>query len=196
MSRRNNSRGGGTWVGRTIAQEWERQESESERLAARKKNKTRKWVTVSTYLLGLVIVSFLIGMMVSEWVSPTEIAVETEKAQPTVSIIDESGAGVTNRMKEYVGQIEGDFKDIGYNVTRAVIPAGKTREIDIYLNGRDYYIKMSIDRGTAVSAEDSDRMIRYLDEREIQPEYVDVRVEGKGYYRERQVFVEPVLEEE
>ena len=43
--------------------------------------------------------------------------------------------------------------------------------------------KMNIDREPAVSAEDAKRMVNYVTERNIKPEYIDVRVKGKGYYK-------------
>ena len=43
---------------------------------------------------------------------------------------------------------------------------------------------MTIDRDTAVSVEDGDRMLRYLKENGIEVfEYIDVRVEERGYYK-------------
>lgn len=182
MSRRNND--DNMRVGRTIAQEWERQESESERLAARKKQKTHKIIKLLsvTAILGIAIV--LAGMEFGGWLERREkIEAAKNAPQPTVHIIDENGTGITARMKEYVAQIEGDFRDLGYTVDRAVVPAGKSREIHLFLEGYDFYIKFNIDRGTAVSAEDTDRMIKYLSEKELHPEYIDVRVEGKGYYK-------------
>ncbi len=175
---------GGVKVGRTIAVEWERQESESERLAARKKAKTKKVVKVVLLIASLAVIAGIIIMEVSVWISHR---VEEEKAakipQPTIDLIDEAGTGITPRMKEYVGQLERDLGDIGLVANRAVVPAGKMREVHVFLNGQDYYIKMNIDRETAVSAEDAKRMINYVTDHNIKPEYIDVRVSGKGYYK-------------
>lgn len=181
MRRKNDS---SVRVGRTIAQEWEKQESESERLAARKKARSKKIIKVLSFVAVIGVIGGIAVTEISIWVKNREKA-EAEKAiiEPTVEIIDEAGTGVTSRLKQYVGQIEQDFSDIGYSLNRAVIPAGKMREIDLFLNGVDYYFKVSIDRDTAVSAEDAKRMIDYLKEKDIHPEYVDVRVKGKGYYK-------------
>lgn len=181
--RTDNRKKSSVWVGRTIAQEWERQESESERLAARKKNKTKKNVGTTVFIVVLIGMLLLVIYGLSQMTKKEEVTVTSEKFDPSVEIIDEAGIGITNRMRNYVGQVESDFKDIGYALSRAVVPAGKTREVDVYLFGVDTYFKLSIDRGTAVSAEDTVRMIRYLEERGIKAEYVDVRVEGKGFYR-------------
>ncbi|MBQ6127811.1 hypothetical protein IJI69_03930 [Candidatus Saccharibacteria bacterium] len=171
-------------VGRTIAQEWERQESESERLAARKKEKNKKIFKVLALVAILAIIAIIIVMEVTTWMTNRK-KIEMSKyiPQPTVEIIDESGQGITSKIKEYVGQLEIDLSDIGLSLNRAVVPAGKTREIDIYLDGNETYFKLSVDRGTAVSAEDTKTMLKYLTENDLHPQYVDVRVKGKGYYK-------------
>ena len=42
---------------------------------------------------------------------------------------------------------------------------------------------MTMDRSSAVQAEDMARMIRYLDGKKIRATYVDLRVEGKAYFK-------------
>ena len=42
---------------------------------------------------------------------------------------------------------------------------------------------MTIDRGSAVQAEDMSHMVNYLVEHEINCEYVDLRVKGRAYYK-------------
>lgn len=172
-------------VGRTIAQEWERQESESERLAARKRAKNKKVFKVLALFAILAIVAIIIVMEVTSWMINRK-KIETAKyvPAPTVQIIDESGQGITNRIREYVGQLEVDLADIGLSLDRAVVPAGKNREVDIYLGDHgEMYFKLSVDRGTAVSAEDVKRVTSYLAEHDLHPQYVDVRVKGKAYFK-------------
>ena len=54
-------------VGRTIAGEWERQESESERLAARKKGKIKKIVKVLSFVALLGVISVVAIIKVTVW---------------------------------------------------------------------------------------------------------------------------------
>ncbi len=171
-------------VGHTIAQKWERQESESERLANRKKSRNKKIIKVMTVFVILAAIITLIVIGITSWVGEQKKS-EQEKniLTPSVQIVDEAGVGVTTRMREYVATLENDLKDLGYRVNRAVVPAGKTREVDIFLDGYDYYFKLNIDRASAVSAEDTVRMLKYITANNISPEYVDVRVVGKGYYK-------------
>jgi len=112
-----------------------------------------------------------------------DAAVDTQKWEPTVEIVSEGGGQVSERMREFVAKLERDFRDLGFGVDKVVLPLGMSREVDVYVGTRGEYYKMSVDRGSAVQAEDAERMMRYLDEREIVVQYVDLRVEGKAYYR-------------
>ena len=172
-------------LGRTIVAERDKQEKASERLLARKKAKNKKIFATMMVVLSLLAVFFAVVMTIHEWLRPkqyTEVVVE--KYEPTVEIIDEDSTGyITERIKEYVGRVERDFRSLGYTVTRAIVPAGKMREVDIYVEGRNEYYKMNLDRGTAVSAEDAVWMIEYLAAKGINPSYVDVRIAGKAYYK-------------
>lgn len=186
MKTRKRSSGAGVYgVGRTIAEEREKLESESERIAAREKAKNRQTVSILIFTLGLMVISVLVVIGIRSLTEDSgRPSTEVEVVEPTVEIIDESGAGITIRTKNFIGQVERDLKDLGYNVTRVAVPAGKRREVDVYVEGVSYYLKMNVDRGSAVSAEDADRMIRYIASLPgVEPGYVDVRVEGKAYYK-------------
>lgn len=189
MGRRNKDLrpvGRGMRRGQTIVAERERMISDSERMNLRKKTKRKKTVTAVVILAA---VGAIGGLLVMTWTNiyqslhqPAEVV--EEKFTPKVAIEDASGSGlVTARMREYVGMLEHDFQDLGFVVTRAVVPAGRTREVDVYLEGRNEYYKTNLDRGTGVTVEDAVRMMKYLDKNEVGAEYVDVRVTGKGYYR-------------
>ena len=117
------------------------------------------------------------------------VVVEPESIyQPTIEIVDEDAAAtsgkITSRMKDYIGQAEADFKALGDQPVRAVLPTGAVREVDFYLDGYSGFIKMIIDRGTAVSVEDADRMLRYLADQGIMDfQYIDVRLPHKAYWK-------------
>ena len=171
-------------VGRTIAEERERLESESERIEAREKAKSRQTRTVLIFAILVVVAFGLVGLGIKSLAEdPTPVEVAEVAVMPTAEVVDESGVGVPKRVMEFLGLVERDFTDVGYTMTRAAVPAGKRREVDVYVDGVPYYIKMNVDRGSAVSVEDADRMIKYLNAKEIVPGYLDVRVEGKAYYK-------------
>jgi hypothetical protein len=111
------------------------------------------------------------------------VSVDTHEWIPTVDIIAEGGGRASERTREFIAKLERDFGDLGLGVDHVVLPLGYTREVDVYVVDRVEYYKMSVDRGSAVQAEDADRMMRYLDGRGLIVQYVDLRVEEKAYYK-------------
>ncbi|MDO4753197.1 MAG: hypothetical protein Q4A36_03140 [Candidatus Saccharibacteria bacterium] len=178
--------------GRTIGERRERLETASERLAAHKKNKHRQNLRVIITVIGFIIVGaagvfFLVNFFKQREVNEIETTptVVVKNYNPTIEIVDESSTGgITTRMSEYIGQAESDFRDLGYTPLKAVIPAGSIREVDFYLDGHNGFIKTTIDRGTGVSIEDADRMLRYLAGIDVHEfTYIDVRIDGKAYWK-------------
>lgn len=171
-------------LGRTIAAKYERLESESERQKQREKKQKRKVFNVVVLSLGLIIV-FLSGFLAikSMFGAREERVEEKESLEIKSEVVDENGVGeLLVGTRRYIARIERDLGEYGQRALRVILPKGKTREIDIYLEGREEYYKCNLDRGTAETAESISQMLRYLKERGIGARYVDVRVEGKGYY--------------
>lgn len=172
--------------GQTIAAEREYTESESERLQARKKTKRSRMTSVVLVLLLLVILAFggytWMKNVAEEVVRPAENSVE--EFPVTAEIRDESGQmQVSMRTREYIGQLEADLRELGYKVIKVTLPGGTTRELYVDIEGVSYYFKVNMERGAGVSAEDIGRMIKYLEGKEGGISYVDVRIEGKAYYK-------------
>ncbi len=180
--------------GRTIAERREKLETASERAETHKRNKTKQILRITFTIIGFIAVAFFMVSVIGYFFGGAR---EEEPASgtitvtptPTIEVVDEAasttGGTITSRMKEYIGQAEIDFRDLGYNPVKAVIPSGAIREVDFYLEGYNGYIKMTIDRDTAVSVEDADRMIRYLGDTNWLETfiYIDVRIEGKAYWK-------------
>ena len=181
--------------GRTIGEARERLETKNERVAARKKDKQKKafrisFTTFGFIVLGIVLIGTGINVLSRKITNPAppETTETNDSYQPTIEILDEdataAGGKITSRMVNYIGQLERDLRDLNYNPTRAVVPSGSIREIHFYLDGYTGYLKATIDRGSAVTAEDSDRMLRYLNNQGTNEfEYIDVRVPGKAFYK-------------
>ena len=195
LARRSLNRKSTMKSGRTIGEKRERLETASERSAAHKKIKTKKRLRIIFTALGFIVaiaIVFCVFSMVSnhggEEQSPTTSIITIPYA-PTIEIIDEdapaaSDEHLTSRMREYIGQIEADLRELGIIPTKAVIPTGSIREVDIYLEGYSGFIKTIIDRGAGVTAEDTDRMLRYLTEIGVSDfQYIDVRIDGKAYWK-------------
>lgn len=110
---------------------------------------------------------------------------------PSVQIIDNSGIRVesgravaSNRFLEFVGRVVGLSPDYGYDVTEVIIPPGVTRQVQLKVKGVSYPAKLSVDREAGKQVEDMARTFKWMKEHSKSPEYVDVRVGGKAFYRE------------
>ena len=107
--------------------------------------------------------------------------IEETEYKIVAQIIDEDNQGqISMRVKSYIAQLEQDFQDAGYRVAKVILPTGMSRELYVDLEGERNIIKVNTDRGSAVTVEDVERMIRYLDERDLHPEYVDVSGGGES----------------
>lgn len=175
-------------VGGTMAGDARKaREAKIQRSFDRKKRNIKRATVISIFALAILVVSLVImNAFVKEQArrEAEELAAKAAKVEPTVPIIDENtGNNISSRVKEFVVDLESDVASTAVKIDRVILPANKAREIRIYLSGRTEFYKMSIDRGSAVQAEDMVRMVRYLDDNEISPQYVDLRVEGKAYYK-------------
>lgn len=109
---------------------------------------------------------------------------------PAVEIVDQSGvqpqtgsAVASSRFLGYVGRTVALAAEHGLVVQQVVIPLGTTREIELHIQDYGYPIRLSIDREVGEQVEDVARAINYFSKRGQTPVYIDVRVEGKAYYR-------------
>ncbi|MFZ2544627.1 MAG: hypothetical protein WAW80_01495 [Candidatus Saccharimonadales bacterium] len=109
---------------------------------------------------------------------------------PVVKIVDQSGvpqvagtAIASSRFLQFVGRTVDVAKSFGLTVEQATIPSGTTRQIEIKVVGHTYPIKLSLDRSVGEQVEDMDRAIRFFDAKGQTPQYIDVRVSGRAFYK-------------
>lgn len=109
---------------------------------------------------------------------------------PSVQIIDQSGATsqsgaavVSQRFLGFVGRIVSQSKASGYTVIQAILPPNTTRELEIRLKEGDYLVKLSIDRSVGEQVEDMVLAIKHFTDIHQRPQYIDVRVSGKAFYK-------------
>ena len=191
LARRRQNRHSTIRSGRTIGEQRERLETSSERQAAHQKAVRQKRRRIIFVTICFVVVAAcpvaLYYLLVDRDSSPLFQPAPAATFEPTIEIVDtDSAAGseITTRMKNYIGQAEADFRDLGYTPVKAVLPSGAVREVDFYLKDQPGYIKMLIDRDTAPSVEDADRLLRHLKSQNIEQfEYLDVRLEGKAFWK-------------
>lgn len=110
--------------------------------------------------------------------------------EPTVIVKDQSGinpdtgAVASNRFLHYLGRVVSLVNASGIaKVTGVVIPPNTTREVDLQLEGRGFVVKTLLDRDPAAQTTDILNVLKYLDARGIKPQYVDVRIAGKAFYK-------------
>ena len=179
--------------GRTIAERREHVETASERMAARDKVHHQKQRRLVLTVIGFII-CIATAVFAGAWLfrGKEQITEYTTTVYnpytPTIEVVDEdaglTSGKITSRMKEYIGMAEADFRELGYTPVKVVIPSGAIREVDFYLDGISGRIKLTIDRGSGISVEDADRMLRYLAGQGITEfEYIDVRIDGKAYWK-------------
>ena len=112
--------------------------------------------------------------------------------EPGVQIRDESNfthrdgqqvqAVTSRRFLQFIGQAVSYFNSNEYAVQQVIIPADTTRQAIVTLRG-GYNIKMTVDRPAGEQGEDGLRAVRYFERKRIKPEYADVRVSGRAFYR-------------
>ena len=179
-------------LGRTIGEKREKLETNSERTAAHKKIRQRQISRVFFTVVGFATVAlllFYIGVFfIGEKDENPTVATTVTSYQPTIEIIDEdatsTGGHLSSRMKEYIGMLEEDLRALGITPTKAVIPTGSIREVDIFIEGYTGYLKTIIDRGSGVTAEDAERMLRYLASINVGDfQYIDLRIDNKAYWK-------------
>lgn len=171
--------------GQTIVAEREQAESESERLQERKRIHRKRRNSV----ISAIVVLSALGVLAYVTGKNAMMEYETSKVQEEeyvikAKIVDEDNRGqISTRTKNYIAQLEQDMRDLGYTITQVVLPTGTSRELYVDVEGVETYLKVNTDRDTAVTAEDADRVLRYLEEKDLTPAYADIRVEGRAYYK-------------
>ncbi len=172
--------------GQTIVAERERAESDSERIQEHQRTKRKHRTSVLLAVLVLAALGLLAYTTGKNLFEEYEQGTKPTKPEYTIkaAIVDEDNRGqISTRTKEYIAQLEQDFHDLGYTVTQVILPTGTSRELYVDLDGEEVYFKVNTDRDTAVTAEDASRALRYLKDHDLHPTYVDVRVEGRAYYK-------------
>jgi cell division septal protein FtsQ len=109
---------------------------------------------------------------------------------PGVQIIDQNSVSlqsgdvvVSQRFLSFVGLTVAQVKNSGYTVIQAIMPTDTTRELELKLKECDYLVKLSIDRPVGEQVEDMTVALKYFANNEQKPQYIDVRVSGKAFYR-------------
>lgn len=111
-------------------------------------------------------------------------------ATPAVQIVDNSGIQVeagqavaSNQFLSFVGRVVGLSNARQYTVEKVIIPQGSTRQIELHIKGVSFPVKLLIDRSAGEQVEDMARSVVWLKSHNVTPEYLDVRVSGRAFYK-------------
>jgi cell division septal protein FtsQ len=109
---------------------------------------------------------------------------------PSLQIIDNSGVQVgsnklvaSNRFLGFVGRLLSSASSRNLDVAKVTLPTATTRQVEVTFTGKTTRYKVSVDRSAGRQMEDISRIVVYLSKRNIVPGYVDVRLEGKAFYK-------------
>jgi hypothetical protein len=109
---------------------------------------------------------------------------------PKVQVVDNSGIQVeagqavaSNQFLSFVGRVVGIANASGYIVNQVIIPQGTTRQVELRIEGVAFPVKLLIDRSAGEQIEDMAKSLVWLQSRNMTPEYLDVRVSGRAFYR-------------
>ncbi len=110
--------------------------------------------------------------------------------KPSLNIIDDSGAIVSNGKNvasgsffSFIGKLVSAANKQGLEISKIRIPPLSLRQVEVFVKDVSYFARMS----TADSAEGQiinfKKAIEYFRAHKISPNYIDLRIEGKGYYK-------------
>ncbi len=112
-------------------------------------------------------------------------------SDPRVKIVDNSGvqhsagtAIASERFLSFVGRSVALAQDNSLTVEKVSIPAGTSRQVELFIKDTPYPFILSIDRSAGEQIEDVLRSIQYFTRVGKSPLYVDVRVKGRAFFRE------------
>lgn len=110
--------------------------------------------------------------------------------KPNIVVSDKSGvqseAGqevINRRFLSFLGKVVALFRDNGLTAIEAVLPQDTVRQVEFKLEGHQYAIRMTVDRGAEAQVSQALRAMRHIKERGMNPHYIDVRVDQRVFYR-------------
>lgn len=110
--------------------------------------------------------------------------------EPAVAVVDNSGAEVSEgaaiasgRLLSFVGRVVSLSSEAGIEVTSIEVPPLSMRTLHMRVGRTTSVVRMTIDRAVEPQVADMQVALRHFSNR-TQPKYIDVRVQGKAFYRQ------------
>lgn len=111
---------------------------------------------------------------------------------PSIEINDQSGIKqsgqlnqqlISGRFLRFIGRAIALTSEKNYQIVSAIIPTGTVHQIEFKVKGFELYLKMTIDRDVSEQVEDATRSLDYIKRTGLKPQYLDVRVANKVFYK-------------
>lgn len=109
---------------------------------------------------------------------------------PSVQVVDRSGIPVrpgvavaSNRFLGFIGRLIGIASANGYKPIEVIIPPATSRQVELRLADLKPGVIVSVDRPAGEQVEDMKQALNWFQSKNQTPQYIDVRVSGKAYYR-------------
>lgn len=110
--------------------------------------------------------------------------------KPSLNIIDDSGAIVSNGKNvasssffSFIGKLVSAANKQGLEVSKIRIPPLSLRQVEVSVKGVSYFARMSTADSVEGQIINFKKAIEYFGTHKISPNYIDLRIEGKGYYK-------------
>ena len=110
--------------------------------------------------------------------------------KPSLNIIDDSGAIVSNGKNvasssffSFIGKLVSAANKQGLEVSKIRIPPLSLRQVEVSVKGVSYFARMSTADSSEGQIINFKKAIEYFRAHKISPNYIDLRIEGKGYYK-------------
>lgn len=108
-----------------------------------------------------------------------EVAVDDQSGIPTTP-----GQEVVNKpFMSFLGQSVSKFRQKGFVVSGVILPIDTVRQAVFSLSERSYSVRMTLDRGVDSQVDQAVEAISFFDNRGSTPEYIDVRVDQRVFYK-------------
>lgn len=108
---------------------------------------------------------------------------------PDVHVDDQSGVPpemgqeiINRQFLSFLGRSVALFKQQGVKIERVVLPEGTVRTAEFFAEQTPYGIRMTVDRSAEAQVREAMYMMRFVDEQQFTPEYIDVRVDQRVFY--------------
>lgn len=109
---------------------------------------------------------------------------------PAVAVLDESGLPtrggqevINRQFLSFLGQAVSAFAQYKIKVSEATLPASTVRQVWFKVEGRATQVRMTVDRSAQSQVKQAIIALEYLGKTGSVPEYIDVRVDQRSFYK-------------